>query len=164
MSNLTAIVENGLKYYNSCIVLEQKNILLREEREKMGKIIKIANEIVYIGMKDGSLKEIPLDKLGFTPRLNMQVEVYESDTETLVVAKPVFKAGEGRGVLVNKLVYILLAVFLGGFGIHKFYAKRTLSGIFYFLFCWTGIPAIIGLIEAILAISKKADANGNIIL
>lgn len=49
----------------------------------------------------------------------------------------------------NKTVAALLALFLGGFGIHKFYLQRTLSGVLYLLFCWTFIPAILGFIECI---------------
>ncbi len=50
----------------------------------------------------------------------------------------------------NKLAAALLAIFLGGFGIHKFYLGQTTPGIIYLVFCWTGIPAIIGFIEGIL--------------
>ena len=130
----------------------------------MGKIIKIADGKVAIGMKDGSLKEIPLSRLTFTPQLEMAVDVYESATEIMVVPKPVYQEGEAQGKVVNKIVYILLAFFFGGLGIHKFYSKKNLAGILYFIFSWTGIPAIISFIEAILALSKKADTNGNIIL
>ena len=49
----------------------------------------------------------------------------------------------------NKLAAALLALFLGGFGIHKFYLGNSKSGIWYLLFCWTGIPEIIGFIEGI---------------
>jgi TM2 domain-containing membrane protein YozV len=44
----------------------------------------------------------------------------------------------------------LLALFLGGLGIHKFYLGRGGQGIVYLLFAWTFIPAIIGFIEAII--------------
>lgn len=44
----------------------------------------------------------------------------------------------------------LLAIFLGGFGIHKFYLGRTFWGIIYLLFFWTFIPQIIAFIEGIL--------------
>ena len=36
-------------------------------------------------------------------------------------------------------------------------------GIVYLLFFWTGIPGIIGVIEAIMALVKPADPYGNII-
>ena len=47
----------------------------------------------------------------------------------------------------DEVVGILLALFLGGFGIHHFYLRRTGLGILYCCFCWTGIPAILGVIE-----------------
>lgn len=50
----------------------------------------------------------------------------------------------------NKLVAALLAIFLGGIGIHKFYLGRTGWGIAYLLCFWTFIPALVGIIEGIL--------------
>ena len=44
----------------------------------------------------------------------------------------------------------ILAILLGGFGIHKFYMGKIGMGVLYLVFCWTGIPAIIGLIEGII--------------
>jgi TM2 domain-containing membrane protein YozV len=58
----------------------------------------------------------------------------------------------------------LLAFFLGGIGAHKFYLHRTVLGIVYLVFCWTFIPAIVALIDAIIlaAMSKEAfDAKYN---
>ncbi len=43
-----------------------------------------------------------------------------------------------------------LAFFLGGIGVHRFYLNCPLSGIFYALFCWTFIPALLALIECII--------------
>lgn len=50
----------------------------------------------------------------------------------------------------NKLLAALLAFFLGGLGIHKFYLGRTGAGIAMLLFCWTGIPAIIAFVDFIV--------------
>jgi TM2 domain-containing membrane protein YozV len=41
----------------------------------------------------------------------------------------------------------LYAIFLGSFGIHKFYLKQPVHGVLYLFFCWTGIPTILGLFE-----------------
>ena len=50
----------------------------------------------------------------------------------------------------NKVTSGLLGIFLGGFGIHKFYLGKVGTGIVYILFCWTFIPAVVGFIEGIV--------------
>ena len=50
----------------------------------------------------------------------------------------------------SKTVAGLLALFLGSFGIHKFYLGRIGWGIAYLLFCWTLIPGVIALIEGLI--------------
>jgi TM2 domain-containing membrane protein YozV len=47
----------------------------------------------------------------------------------------------------DEAVGLLLALFLGGFGIHRFYLRQNTAGVIYLLFCWTGITTIIGFIE-----------------
>ena len=44
---------------------------------------------------------------------------------------------------------ILLAIFGGWAGLHKIYLGRTVQGVLYFLFCWTLLPAIFGIVEGI---------------
>jgi TM2 domain-containing membrane protein YozV len=43
---------------------------------------------------------------------------------------------------------LLLAIFLGGIGGHKFYLGNFVLGILYLVFCWTGIPSVVALVEA----------------
>ena len=40
-------------------------------------------------------------------------------------------------MFVNKGMYIMLCLFLGGLGIHKFYAGKWFQGLLYVAFCWT---------------------------
>jgi len=47
----------------------------------------------------------------------------------------------------NRVATILLALFLGGFGIHQFYLGNTGRGILYLLFCWTLIPSLVALFD-----------------
>jgi len=47
----------------------------------------------------------------------------------------------------DEVVGVLLAFFLGCFGVHHFYLNRIGLGILYCCLCWTGIPAILGVIE-----------------
>ncbi|PTE74189.1 TM2 domain-containing protein, partial [Staphylococcus gallinarum] len=51
---------------------------------------------------------------------------------------------------VNKVIYIVLALFLGGFGVHKFYARKTGMGLLFLVFCWTGVPHVLAIIGAII--------------
>lgn len=44
---------------------------------------------------------------------------------------------------------ILLSLLFGGIGAHKFYVDKPKAGILYLLFCWTFVPVIFGIIEAI---------------
>lgn len=60
---------------------------------------------------------------------------------------------------VNKWIYIVLAIFLGGLGIHRFYASQKFA-VLYLLFFWTGVPALLGLIDAIIALFKKSNNQG----
>ena len=50
----------------------------------------------------------------------------------------------------DEVVGVLLALFLGGLGAHRFYMGETGLGILYLVFFWTGIPAIIAFIECFL--------------
>jgi len=51
----------------------------------------------------------------------------------------------------------LIALFFGGIGINYFYLGKPVIGIFCVLFCWTFVPAIVGVIQGIylLAISDE---------
>lgn len=49
----------------------------------------------------------------------------------------------------NRVTAGVLALLLGGIGVHKFYLGEAGMGVLYLLFCWTGIPAIAALIEGI---------------
>lgn len=49
----------------------------------------------------------------------------------------------------SRTIAVILALVLGGLGFHKFYMGKIGRGILYFLFCWTGIPSVIGIIEGV---------------
>lgn len=51
----------------------------------------------------------------------------------------------------------LFGILLGGIGAHKFYLGKPGWGILYLLFSWTFIPAIVGLIEGIVYLTKDED-------
>ncbi len=57
----------------------------------------------------------------------------------------------------NKIVAALLALILGGLGIHKFYLGQSGKGVIYLIFCWTYIPAILGFIEGITILCSNDE-------
>jgi TM2 domain-containing membrane protein YozV len=59
----------------------------------------------------------------------------------------------------DEVVGVLLAIFLGTFGIHHFYLRRTGLGILYLLFFWTGVPALLGFIEAFVMPGRVRHYN-----
>ncbi len=174
-----------------------------------GKIVKIADDKVLIGMEDGGLREARREDCDFTPEIGDVVELFQSDSmmmvhkivpekkeqaeakdaakdyeakpvaapsvninisdigkvESPVVRQPVTSASypDTRSV-VNKVAYCVLAFFLGSLGVQKFFAGKTGSGILCILFCWTGIPTLIGIIDCLSGLFKKADSNGNIVV
>ena len=54
---------------------------------------------------------------------------------------------------------ILLALFLGGFGIHHFYLRRTGLGILYCCFFWTPFPWVLGFIECFFMPGRVREFN-----
>ena len=68
-------------------------------------------------------------------------------------------------VLVNRKKYIKMATFCGWFcGAHRFYTKQPVMGVLYLVFCWSGVPFAMTLIDLMIALPKKADEDGNILL
>lgn len=140
----------------------------------MAKILKIENGIVSIGMPNSEIIEVQRTAINFTPNIGDEVEVFGKDDSIIItpIAKTAMQSNTNpvvqhhihtsSGRPVNKIAYAILALFVGGLGIHKFYAGQTGMGIIYLLFCWSFIPAIVAFIEAIVALMKPADAQGNI--
>ncbi len=59
----------------------------------------------------------------------------------------------------DEIVGILLALFLGTFGIHHFYLRRSGLGILYCCLFWTGIPTILGFIECFFMPGRVREFN-----
>ena len=152
----------------------------------MAKIISVNNSLVTIGTEDGGSKEKRTCDINFVPYVGDEVDIYESETKTIVLKKEMHQENPNEGVnlnvvnsnvadggrivygngtsAVNKVVYCLLTFFLGGIGIHKFYTGKIGTGILFIVFSWTLIPGLIAAIEFFIALFKRSDVNGNIIV
>lgn len=126
-----------------------------EVKPGRGRVLKCNEKVVTLGMTDGSVLEVPSTDLGFKANLNDEIEIFVNNgniiyakaappKENIIVVESDKKA--------NKLVYFLLAFFLGATGIHNFYSGNTVIGIIWlivfgicFLLCLTGFGAFIGL-------------------
>lgn len=69
---------------------------------------------------------------------------------------------ETKEYVCNKMMYILLAVFLGIFGAQYFYSGQKKKGFLSLFFFWSVVPFFVGLYCALVALFLKADSNGNI--
>lgn len=56
-------------------------------------------------------------------------------------------------------IALVLTFILGGFGGHKIYLGRKKSSILYFLFCWTLIPSLLALFDAVAMPNTIAKYN-----
>jgi len=57
----------------------------------------------------------------------------------------------------NKKTAIIIAFLLGGLGIHHFYLRNYFKGILSLVFCFTWIPLLIGLYDAIVLLRMSND-------
>lgn len=67
-------------------------------------------------------------------------------------------------VLVNRKKFLLLALFTGWMGGHRFYSRRYILGTFYLLLCWTGVPLAMTIIDLMEYLPVPADEDGNFLI
>jgi TM2 domain-containing membrane protein YozV len=67
------------------------------------------------------------------------------------------KCGVRQRNPISKALLLLITFFLGGIGGHKFFIGKNRQGVFYLLFCWTGIPSIIAFVEFIIYAFTSSD-------
>jgi len=58
----------------------------------------------------------------------------------------------------NKTTAAILAFFLGGIGVHRFYLGQGGLGILYLLFCWTFIPMVVSFVDFIIFLTMDENA------
>ena len=63
---------------------------------------------------------------------------------------------------VSRKKYLLLALFTGWMGGHRFYARQWVVAVLYLALFWTGFPLAMTIIDLMAAIPKEADKDGTI--
>lgn len=96
---------------------------------------------VDFDVRDGVAVAVYNDVL--PPEVFMDPVEDQAYTHSPTHAHPYAPSGKSRSTAA------VLAILLGGFGIHKFYLGAWGWGLIYLVFCWTYIPAVIGFIEGI---------------
>lgn len=57
----------------------------------------------------------------------------------------------------NRFIFAIIAFFLGSLGIQEFFLGNHFRGVLGILFCWTYIPAIIAIIQIVIALFCSSD-------
>ena len=57
----------------------------------------------------------------------------------------------------KRFQFAIIAFLLGGLGIQEFFLGNDFRGVLGILFCWTGIPAIVAIVQLIIAILAEDD-------
>lgn len=93
-----------------------------------------------------------------TPRKVAKKKVSKKEeTKKTAVKKETLKVKK-----VNKILYLVLTLLFGTFGINKFYAGKIKSGVLSLVFCWTLIPTVLSIAEFITLLTEKSDKDGKI--
>jgi len=86
-------------------------------------------------------------------------ETYYKVLQALPTDKQIIFTMQYNSFKKNPTTAVVLALFLGGLGIHKFYMGQVGLGILYLVFCWTYVPSFIALIEAFLISGQVRKHN-----
>ena len=57
----------------------------------------------------------------------------------------------------DRVTASVLAILLGGLGVHHFYMGETALGILDILFCWTGIPSLVAFIDGVVWLCESNE-------
>lgn len=91
------------------------------------------------------------------PSKGMWVDFEDEDERAIGIYKALNTSVLSRPRDKSKAAVTFLAIFLGGFGAHKFYMGSWGWGLVYLLTCWLWLPFFVALIEWIRYISMTDE-------
>ena len=151
VEDLKRRVKTALSEMNNAYA-EQFAVVLNDRIIDMDAELKVLQQTMIedgVGKRQISLGK-PGEAVGVLPSANAPRRLSGRELSIIPPAKR-------SDVVLTKVLQSALAVFLGGFGAHKFYQGKTMQGVFYVLFCWTGIPSLIGFCEGLKYLFMKLD-------
>ena len=127
----------------------------------MSELLEVTGGNVKVGNDDGSVVDLPIASLRFpNPKVGDKVNVYQDQGSTYVTlvntpnATSLDQAGERR---VNKVAYILVALFFGCLGVHRFMRGQVGLGILMLLLGWWITLGIWPLVDFIISLVKLSS-------
>ena len=132
----------------------------------MSEILIINDNIVKVGVDDGSVVELPITSFQYSnPRVGDKVRLFKDNDNYIVkreesaLGSIVVNDGDRRSI--NKIAYILLTFFFGCFGVHRFMRGQIGIGILMILFGWLtfGIWWLVDLIISLVKLSEYPGDN-----
>jgi len=124
----------------------------------MAEIISIDGSRVKVGLDSGKIKVVPLATLTFpNPKVGDEVRFYAEGNDIVISKLKPHKHSEGIR-RVNKTVYVLLVLFTGILGVHRFMRGQIGLGILYILtFGLLSIGVWVDFIVSLTKLSKYED-------
>ena len=131
----------------------------------MSEILVISSSTVKVGEDNGAVTELPIASLHFSnPAVGDKVRVYK-DGDTYIVKREetstnAIVTNDGDRRKVNKIAYLLLTLFLGFLGVHRFMRGQVGVGILMILIGWLTF-GIWWLVDFIISLIKLSVYPGD---
>lgn len=96
--------------------------------------------------------EIIDDEAEICPKCGVRVKEQSGNNVNINMENNQVQGNGSSGPIVSnksKMLAGILGILLGGLGLHKFYLGQAGRGLLFLIFFWTGIPAIVGLIQGL---------------